>query len=120
MIVEITSWAPTVAFSKPAIPAQKAPAATAATIASTTCRRAGMSANDEPTHTAAIEPMMYWPLPPMLKRPARKANATARPVRISGVVMISVCWRLSAAIVRSSPVVHGNSHWSPVPFQIAS
>ena len=63
---------------------------------------------------------MYWPLPPMLKSPARKANATARPVRISGVVMISVCWRLSAASVRSSPVVHGNSHWSPVPLQIAS
>ena len=79
-----------------------------------------MLSNDEPTQTAAIAPMMYWPLPPMLKSPARNANATARPVRISGVVMMSVCWRLSAAIVRSSPVVHGKSHWRPVPFQIAS
>jgi len=40
---------------------------------------------------AAIAPTMNWPLPPMLKRPARNAKATARPVRISGVVMISVC-----------------------------
>ena len=43
----------------------------------------------------------------MLNSPQRKAKATARPVRISGVVMISVCCRLSAAVVRSSPVVHG-------------
>ncbi len=79
-----------------------------------------MSAKDEPTHTAAIEPTMYWPLPPMLKRPARNANATASPVRISGVVMMSVCWRFEAARSRSAPVVHGKIHWSPVPFQIAS
>ena len=37
---------------------------------------------------------MYWPWPPMLNRPQRKANATARPVRISGVAIRSVCWRL--------------------------
>jgi hypothetical protein len=29
-----------------------------------------------------IAPTMYWPWPPMLNRPQRKANATARPVRI--------------------------------------
>ena len=120
MIVEITSLAPVVALRKPAIPAQNAPARTAASIEIRTCGRAGMPANEEPTHTAAIEPMMYWPLPPMLNSPARNANATARPVRISGVVMISVCCRLSAAMTRSSPVVHGNSHWRPVPRQIAS
>ena len=50
-----------------------------------------MPANDEPTQTAANEPTMYWPWPPMLNRPQRKANATARPVRISGVVSSSVC-----------------------------
>ncbi len=55
----------------------------------------------------------------MLNRPQRKANATARPVRISGVVMISVCWRLSAAVVRSSPVVHGKNQFRPVPLKIA-
>ena len=120
MIVLITSCAPVVAFRNPAIPAQKAPAAHAAMIASAMWRKLGMSANEEPTHTAAIEPTMYWPLPPILKSPARNANATARPVRISGVVMISVCWRLEAARTRSAPVVHGNSHWRPVPFQIAS
>jgi hypothetical protein len=70
----------------------------------------------------------------MLKRPQRKANATASPVRISVVVRRSVCWRLSAA---SDPVSHGNqtfvsvpgmpilceptskNHWRPVPSQIA-
>ena len=84
------------------------------------CRKPGIPANSDPTHTAAIDPTMYWPWPPMLKRPARNANATARPVRISGVVMISVCCRLSAASSRSSPVVQGKNHCRPVPFQIAS
>ena len=37
MIVEITSWAPTVAFRKPAIPAQIAPARVAPPIARRTC-----------------------------------------------------------------------------------
>ena len=37
MIVEITSWAPTVALRKPAIPAQSAPASVAAPIASRMC-----------------------------------------------------------------------------------
>jgi hypothetical protein len=52
MIVEITSWAPTVAFSSPAMPAHAAPASVASTIATTTCRSRGIPANDEPTHTA--------------------------------------------------------------------
>ena len=57
-----------------------------------------MSANDEPTQTAAIEPTMYWPLAadaPTARR--RNANATARPVRMSGVVMMSVCWRFECS-----------------------
>ena len=53
MIVEITSWAPTVALSSPAIPAHTAPARTAAMIATRMCRPLGMPANDEPTQTAA-------------------------------------------------------------------
>ena len=120
MIVVITSCAPVAAFSTPAIDPQNAPAAQAAAIASRMWRTLGIPSNDEPTHTATTAPTMYWPLPPMLKSPARNANATARPVRISGVVMISVCWRFDAARSRSAPVVHGKIHWSPVPFQIAS
>ena len=83
-------------------------------------RCAGGSAcpsNDEPTQTAPMLPTRYWPWPPMLNRPARNANATARPVRISGVVRISVCCRFSAASVRSSPVTHGNSQFSPEPVE---
>ena len=59
MIVEITSLAPTVAFSTPAIPAQAAPARQAATIASTMCGKPGIPVNDEPTQTAAIPPTVY-------------------------------------------------------------
>ena len=84
------------------------------------CSKPGMPSNDEPIQTAKIEPMMNWPWPPMLNRPQRNANATARPVRISGVVWISVCWRLSAAISRSSALVHGKSQLSPVPLKIAA
>ena len=62
-----------------------------------------MLSKDTPTHSARIEPMMYWPWPPMLNRPQRNANATARPVRISGVVWISVCCRFSAAMSLSDP-----------------
>ena len=83
------------------------------------CSSAGMPSKDVPIQTARIEPMMYWPWPPMLNRPQRNANATARPVRISGVVRISVCCRLSAAIVRSSALVHGKSQFRPVPSKIA-
>ncbi len=55
----------------------------------------------------------------MLNSPQRNANATARPVRINGVVAISVCWRLSAAIVRSSELIHGKNQFRPVPSKIA-
>jgi hypothetical protein len=55
----------------------------------------------------------------MLNRPQRNANATARPVRISGVVHSSVCCRLIAAIVRSSSLIHGKNQFSPVPLKIA-
>ena len=48
-------------------------------------------------------PTRYWPWPPMLNMPQRNANATARPVRISGVVMSSVCWKLSAAACALGP-----------------
>ena len=77
-------------------------------------------ANEEPSQTAAIAPTVYWPWPPMLKRPQRNANATARPVRISGVVRISVCWRLSSATVRSAPVTQGKNQFRPLPSKIAS
>ena len=91
MIVTTTSWAPTVAFRKPAIPASSAPASAAAAMPRTTCGNWVMLANDDPTQTAASEPAMYWPWPPMLNSPQRNANATARPVKISVVVSRRVC-----------------------------
>ena len=74
-----------------------------------------------PTQTATSAPTKYWPWPPMLNRPQRKANATARPVRISGVVRSSVCWRLSAASDPRSlgPSTQGKNQFRPVPSKIA-
>jgi hypothetical protein len=73
MMVEITSLAPVRALRKPAIPPQKAPAPAASAIERTTWISAGRPSNDEPAQTATIAPTMYWPCPPMLNRPARKA-----------------------------------------------
>ena len=96
MIVEITSCAPVVAFRKPAIPAQAAPASAAATIAEQDVREASASStNETPTQFATTSPTRYWPWPPMLKRPQRNAKATASPVRISVVVCSSVWLRLN-------------------------
>ena len=119
MIVVITSWAPTVALRNPAMPASSAPAAVPTTSARRTCAIGLMLSNDEPTQTARIAPERYWPWPPMLNRPQRKANATASPTRMSVVVWISVCWRLNAAVTRSVPVTHGNNQLSPEPSKIA-
>jgi hypothetical protein len=59
----------------------------------------------------------------MLKRPHRKAKATASPHRISVVVRISVCWRFRAALKRSppgsEPLTHGKNQFRPVPLKIA-
>jgi hypothetical protein len=55
----------------------------------------------------------------MLNSPQRKANATARPVRISGVVWMSVCCRLIAAVERSTLLVQGKIQFRPVPLKIA-
>ena len=48
-----------------------------------------------PTQTATTTPIVYWPWPPMLKSPQRKANATARPVKTNVVVRSSVCVKLN-------------------------
>jgi hypothetical protein len=94
MIVVITSCAPTVAFRKPAIAAHAAPASMAAPMPSRICSGRVMLTKLVPTQLATKSPMKYWPCPPMLNSPQRKANATASPVRISVVVCRSVCVRL--------------------------
>ena len=53
MIVEITSLAPTVALSRPAMPAQSAPTTAAASAATITCGKWAIPANDDPAQTAA-------------------------------------------------------------------
>ena len=98
MIVEITSCAPTVALRTPAIPAYAAAASVPPTIAIRMCGSgAHARAETTPSQLATSSPTKYWPWPPMLNIPQRKANATARPVRMSVVVASSVCERLYAA-----------------------
>jgi hypothetical protein len=41
------------------------------------------------------------------------------PVRISGAVRMSVCWRFSAARVRSSAEIQGSSQFRPEPSNTA-
>ena len=67
----------------------------------TMCAAPGMPAQYEPMMSAAYEPAKYWPWPPMLNIPQRNANATARPHRISGVVIRRVCWKFDASAARS-------------------
>ena len=83
MIVVTTSWAPTVALRKPAIPAHAAPASVASATARKMCAGPAMPAQEVPTQIETMAPIVHWPWPPMLKSPQRKANATARPVRMS-------------------------------------
>ena len=114
----MTSWAPTVAFRKPAIPAHSAPASVAAPMPISTCGRVDMSANDEPIQIAVKRPTKYWPWPPMLNIPQRNANATARPVRMSVVVRRSVCERLYAAVSTVS-VVGWKNQFRPAPLKMS-
>ena len=105
MIVVITSWAPTVALRKPAIPASQRPGEhrgddrTRMSVSSS--GRSTRLASSVATRPRRSSPTRYWPWPPMLNSPQRKANATARPVRTSGVpAASSVCWRFVAAATR--------------------
>ena len=44
----------------------------------------------KPIQPAIMAPPMNWPVAPMLNMPARKASATARPARMSGVALTVV------------------------------
>src|SRR6476620_5794394 len=124
MIVVITSWAPTVAFRKPAIPPQSAPARVAPPMQRSTWIGAGRPDSDVPSQTATTEPTMYWPWPPMLNIPQRNANATARPVSTSTVNVINVYCRLPVAeqgIDVALPLEEQKlaNQLSPVPLKIS-
>ena len=67
-------------------------------IASGRWMTSGRPVKVKPARTASMPPMSSWPSPPMLNRPARKARATASPVKMSGVASVSVC-----EIARSDP-----------------
>ena len=85
MIVVMTSCAPNRALSTPGIPPHTPPASTAAKQQSGTNRIAGSPPKVIPTQAVAKEAMYSWPSAPMFSRPQRKATATARPVKMSGV-----------------------------------
>jgi hypothetical protein len=111
MIVVITSWTPTVPFRSPAMPARIAPASMAPMTENAIRSPPGRSTAfgiSVATNTAAIEPARYWPWPPMLNRPHRNANATARPVRTSPTQRMSVWIRFAASTDTKSLVSQGN------------
>ncbi len=85
MMVVITSWAPKRALSTPAAAPQAAPVPKAVATQSGTSSQAGRPAPAIPTQAVAKVAAISWPSAPMLKRPQRKARATARPVQMSGV-----------------------------------
>ena len=118
MIVVITSCAPTVAFIRPAIPAQSAPASVAAKMHSRMCGSGLMLAKSWPSQFATYSPTKYWPWPPMLNMPQRKAKATASPQRISVVVCSSVCERLYAD-VGTRLVVGWKNQLRPAPSKMS-
>ena len=94
MIVVTTSWAPTVALSTPAIPAQKAPAAIPPSKTIGSRIGDGKPLNLTPIAVQAMAPASSWPSAPMLKSPARKGRATAIPVVISGTrktIVLEIC-----------------------------
>ena len=95
MIVVITSWAPTVAFRKPAIPAQIAPASVAATIPISTCgqRRHARERRADPDRDVQADEVLA--LAADVEHPAaeRERDREARSGS-SVVVWSSVCERL--------------------------
>ena len=95
------------------MPAQAAPAPPA-TMQARTCTSPGSPGSEEPSQTAITAPARYWPWPPMLNMPQRKAKATASPVSTSGTQMINVCCRLSAASDSKSFVFGGDRMYASV------
>jgi hypothetical protein len=87
MIELITSLTPRVTFRTATMPAQNAPTSMATTKIRTMCRGAG-SDTAAPAAAAMIVASRYCPSTPMLNRPMRKATATARPARNSGMARL--------------------------------
>ena len=85
MIVVITSCAPKRALSTPGIAPHAAPERMAAAKQRGISSHAGQPAKVIPAQAVANAAMVSCPSAPMLSRPQRKATATARPVKRSGV-----------------------------------
>ena len=86
MIVLITSCEPNRALSAPGIAPHTAPAPIAAIIAIGIRTNPGNFVKVIPTQAAANAPTYNCPSAPMFNNPHLNASATARPVKISGVV----------------------------------
>src|SRR6266852_4306298 len=94
-MVVTTSCAPRQALRKPAMPPQIAPARMLASSIVGISAQLGHEVNVRPTMSAAIAPTANWPAAPILKRPARKAIATERLVKMSGVALTRVLEKFS-------------------------
>ena len=89
MIVRMTSCAPVRALTSPTIQPITAPPAKAPMMQTTACSTIGRF-TAYPSQVATTAPPIHWPAAPMLNIPARKATATDRPVRMSGVASNAV------------------------------
>ena len=83
MIVVMTTWLPRLACSQAGMKAHAAPNRAAAAMASGMVMYQGMYLSSA-RHTSAVPspPIYACPSPPMLNRPAWKATATPRPVKM--------------------------------------
>jgi hypothetical protein len=82
MIVVITMWLPRQACRAPGTAAHSMPKAIAtSTISGSNSHAGSTGARPSATSPAPRPPIIACPSPPILKRPAWKATATARPVK---------------------------------------
>ena len=87
MIVVITMWLPRQACKAPGTAAQTMPKAMATnTISGSNSQGGKVWPKASATRPVPSPPIIAWPSPPMLNRPAWKATATARPVKTKVVV----------------------------------
>ena len=80
MIVEITSWVPTVAFSQPAIAAHAPPASVARTIETMMCSTGSSPVHEVATHDDDDRADgCTWPLGPDVEEPDSEGEGDRQP-----------------------------------------
>ena len=120
MIVEITSLAPTVAFSRPAMPAHAAPASVASDDREHDVQQLGHVGERGADPHRDVRADEVLALAADVEQPAAEGEGDREPGedqrRREDQRLLQVQRR---DVSRSSPVIHGNNQFSPVPLKIA-